>query len=70
MRFRRLSQFSVRGILDAIKALQEAVESLQPRKSAGTLITHSSSGVTVRAARQKATGGGGTTSSSQPSRWQ
>jgi hypothetical protein len=69
MRFRRLSQFSVRGILDAIKQLQEAVESLQPRKSAGTLITHSSSGVTVRAARAKTTGGG-TTSSSQPSRWQ
>jgi hypothetical protein len=69
MRFRRLSQFSVRGILDAIRQLQEAVESLQPRKSAGTLITHSSSGVTVRAARAKATGGG-TTSSSQPSRWQ
>jgi len=69
MRFRRLSQFSVRGILDAIRQLQEAVESLQPRKSAGTLITHSSSGVTVRAARAKATSGG-TTSSSQPSRWQ
>jgi len=69
MRFRRLSQFSVRGILDAIRQLQEAVESLQPRKSAGTLITHSSSGVTVRAARAKAAAGG-TTSSSQPSRWQ
>ena len=70
MRFRRLTNFNVRGILDAIKQLQEAVESLQPRQSSGTLISHSSSGVTIRDARARATGSTSAPTADQPARWQ
>jgi hypothetical protein len=70
MRFRRLNKFNVRLLLDAIKQLQEAVESLQPRQSSGTLISHSSSGVTIRAARARATGSTGAPTADRPARWQ
>jgi len=71
MRFRRLSQFSVRGILDSIRALQEAVEALQPQKSSGTLIDFSSQGVNIRASKLARTSGGGAApTTDQPARWQ
>jgi len=71
MRFKRLHGFSVRGILDAIRALQDAVESLQPRQSSGNLISHSSTGVTIRGARlARKVGTSSAPASDQPARWQ
>ena len=69
--FRRVNTFSVRAILDAIRTLQDAVEALQPRKASGTLISHSSTGVTVRASKLAGTTGGvAAPTSDQPARWQ
>ena len=71
MRLSKLRQFTVSGVLQAIKELQEAVESLQPRKSAGTLINHSPRGVVVKASPGvRRSGGTVAPTTDSPSRWQ
>lgn len=71
MRLKRLRRFSVKDILDAITALQDAVEALQPRRSSGTLQNQGSGG-TLTKASSAAKRGDITVNASdtRPARWQ
>jgi len=69
--FKRIREFNVSAVLQAIKELQDAVLALQPMKSSGTLINQSPKGTTIRANRAtKSSGGGVAPTSDQPARWQ
>jgi len=71
VRFRKLTKFSPKAILQAITELQEFVAMLIPRESSGTLRTFGSGGTTVKASKvAKQTGSTTvTTSGNNPSRW-
>tara|TARA_Y100000401_G_C8211515_1_gene168680 strand:- start:237 stop:449 length:213 start_codon:yes stop_codon:yes gene_type:complete len=70
MSFKKVDKFSVRGILEAIEELQEAINMLRPRESSGTLRSTSSTGTITKASKAAKRQSATTTTSNQPSRWQ
>lgn len=71
MRFKRITRFRIKDILEAINQLQDAVSALQPRKSSGTLQNQGSGGTVTKASSAvKRSHVVQAPSDSRPARWQ
>lgn len=70
MRFRRITRFNPKDIMDALNKIMDALEMLQPRKSSGTLQSQGPGGTTTRASSAATRATTVNVSDDRPARWQ